>query len=42
MLVILAFLMRLIYNLIAPALPFMIGAFVILIIVYIIRHRQGW
>jgi hypothetical protein len=42
-LAILALLMRLVYYLIAPALPFMLGlAFVILIIVHIIRRRQGW
>jgi hypothetical protein len=42
-LTILALLMRVVYSLIAPALPSMVGlAFVLFIIVWIIRRRQGW
>jgi hypothetical protein len=40
---ILAWLMRMIYDFLAPAIPFLIGlAVLMLIIAIIIRRRQGW
>lgn len=42
-LAILALLMRIVYELVAPALPFLLGlAILVLVIVFIIRRRQGW
>lgn len=40
---ILAWLMRIAYDFIAPAIPFLLGlAFLVLIIAIIIRRRQRW
>ena len=40
---ILAWLMRIIYDFLAPAIPFLIGLAVLaLIVAIIIRRRQGW
>ena len=42
-LAILAWLMRVIYDFLAPAIPFLLGfAVLALIIAIIIRRRQGW
>ncbi|MCE5254323.1 MAG: hypothetical protein LLG45_09000 [Actinomycetia bacterium] len=40
---ILAWLMRIIYDFLAPAIPFLLGfAVLVLIVAIIIRRRQGW
>ena len=40
---ILAWLMRVVYDFLAPAIPFLLGlAFLVLMIAIIIRRRQGW
>jgi len=42
-LAILAWLMRVIYDFLAPAIPFLLGLAVLaLIIAVVIRRRQGW
>jgi UDP-N-acetylmuramyl pentapeptide phosphotransferase/UDP-N-acetylglucosamine-1-phosphate transferase len=42
-LAVLAWLMRVIYDFLAPAIPFLVGfAVLMLVVAIIIRRRQGW
>jgi len=40
---VLAWLMRVVYDLLAPAIPFLLGlAFFLLLVILVIRHRRDW